>query len=447
MPRLHRWLTVLVLSAVGGAASPGIAAACSCARSTSPCEAFAAARVFVGEVMSVQDIDGEWVHRMRVLRTVKGAQAVTADVWSDAGSSCGRKLTEGHRYVIYTSATGRIEVHGCSPIVHIPPGEPEPELPPIPGRIYGHVVRYGQDPSTSSGTHDPVASVRLWLDLPAGRATAISDAWGRFTFADVPPGTHAIGVDAGQSLRPWFGDSATVTSGACADTRVVLHPSGGIAGRVLTVDGKPAAAVDVALYDADGSDDPTEVLFEAATEPDGTFSIDGLSPGEYLLAVNPLGDVQAGQPYPASFFGGADRESATRISVGDGEAVELDQPFVLKPALATRVFTVVVTCRDAATPIHAFASAQSMTPPGMVEHDVDLSEDEPDTRPRTRTLTLLRDQAYTLQVTAWIRFGPPGSNGRDRRSEALAPVEIPAGAPGRHLALVAPFTNCGDGGR
>ena len=64
-----------------------------------------------------------------------------------------------------------------------------------------------------------------------------------------------------------------------------------------------------------------------------------------------------------------------------------------------------------------------------------------------RTLTLVQDQAYTLNVSIFIPGGPVLPEGRLRREEKLAPMDLPAGAPGRHMALTAPFTNCADSAR
>jgi hypothetical protein len=54
----------------------------------------------------------------------------------------------------------------------------------------------------------------------------------------------------------------------------------------------------------------------------------------------------------------------------------------------------------------------------------------------------VRDQAYALLVSIFI---PAGAEGPARRREEKLPVtQLAAGAPGRHIALVAPFTNCAE---
>ena len=159
-----------------------------------------------------------------------------------------------------------------------------------------------------------------------------------------------------------------------------------------------------------------------------------------MLAINPEGsDATGRQPYAAAFFGGADRASATRIPVGEGSAIELDRPFVLPAPLATRTFTVAVTCQDGSVPPGLMTRAHAT---GAIFAEFDETGDGP-----VRTLKLVRDQAYTLLVSIFIPAGPERPWHGERREEELPVTELPAGAPGRHIALVAPFTNCAETAR
>jgi hypothetical protein len=240
MTQTRLWLLSLSLAAGVGVLDAQPAAACSCVR-PSPCQDFNASMipsrsagadlsrvVFVGKVLTVQRVGDVYEHRLRVLRPLKGITAPTADVSSDAVSSCSLKLTVGDRYVIYTwAANGKMHINQCSRIVRLAPGEPEPELPPVPGRVYGKVTRYDMQRSQSFKPLEPIPAVRVWLDLPSGRASTRSDGWGRFSFADVPPGRYVLGFDAGPFLKPWHAEPVTFTQAdACADAFLVLTPSG-----------------------------------------------------------------------------------------------------------------------------------------------------------------------------------------------------------------------------
>ena len=245
------------------AANPRPAAACSCAGSLTPCQAFASSPiVFVGEVLSVEKTGSDFHMRLRVVRALKGITAATADLWSDAKSSCGVKLDESERYVVYTSLMGgRMSIHACGYGRRLAPGEPEPELPPAPGSVYGRVSRYDIDRIREFKSLEAIPSVRIALDLPAGRATTASDQWGRFQFADVPPGKYQLSADAGQGLTAWMSPSVVLTDRvACVDTEIVLQPSGKVSGQVLTEDGRPGAGIYVRLL----PDGPSGSLLYAA---------------------------------------------------------------------------------------------------------------------------------------------------------------------------------------
>ena len=110
-------LVALVVMTVVGFVDLRSAHACSCAGSTTPCEAFGAEVVFVGEVESAEQVGSEFKMRLRVTRAFKGVKGPTVDIYSDAGTSCGVKLNPGQRYVIYTgrSDDGKMSIHAVQP--------------------------------------------------------------------------------------------------------------------------------------------------------------------------------------------------------------------------------------------------------------------------------------------------------------------------------------------
>ncbi len=242
--RRSSWPLAFVLAAVFLAAAPPPTAACSCAGWRTPCQAFASSSVvFIGDVVSVEQTGGDFHMRLRVVRALKGIEATTAELWSDASTSCGVRLEEGKRYVVYTSlAGGRMSIDACGYGRQLAPGEPDPELPPTPGTVYGRVSRYDIDRVRGFKSLEPIASVRIGLDLPTGRVTTVSDQWGRFQFANVPPGEYQFSVDAGRGLTPWMPTPVVVSDReACVDTELVLEPSGRVSGRVLAANGTPGA--------------------------------------------------------------------------------------------------------------------------------------------------------------------------------------------------------------
>ena len=279
--------------------------ATSCLLSWTPCQAFGHPVVFVGEVLRVEQAGSGRVHRVRVLRTLKGRRTGIVDVSTSGG--IGPSLVAGARYVIFThSATGPISLGDCDPLVALVPGEPDPEWPPVMGRVYGRIGREALLASSSAA----VAGARLSLDLPSGGRTAVSDRFGRFQFADVPPGDYPLGVRAA-GLEPSGAPRVVLRStDGCISILVGMHPAGRISGRVVGPGGRPAPGIPVRAVDAT---DSRRSLPTAVTGTDGRFTIRGLDAGTYLLAVNPTGQPTVRQPFRTAWFGGQDQASARRL--------------------------------------------------------------------------------------------------------------------------------------
>jgi hypothetical protein len=433
------------LAGVGAALTLGLlaarpAAACSCAYYLSPCQGYGAEVVFAGEVVSVDEVGGQFQMRLRVLRAYKGLDTASVDVYSDARSSCGVKLDVGGRYVIYTNQ-GRMSLHACGGYGQdLAPGEPLPELPPVPGTVYGRVTRYDSERIRRFRALDQLPSVLLWMDLPTGRVSSTSDAWGRFKFANVPPGQYRIGVDAGPLLTPWMNHPVKMTlERGCEAASVVLHPAGRLTGRLVDAAGRPVKGLQLSVLDATTADGRLKGRdFSTATDADGRFEVDGLPPGEYQVGLNLHGVPNSRAPYGAVFFGGTDRQTAARVRIGPNLPNALPGPIVLPEPLPTRTFTVDVKCQDGGTPPAWSATASATSRKAGAEYASDYRKGE---------LVLLRDVAYSLQVGGGVSVDVPGSTTRRRQVFELPPVALPAGTPGRPLSFVAPFSRCGDDGR
>jgi hypothetical protein len=240
--RATSWLHAVLLAALCvGAGGIRPASACTCYDSQTPCERYASSPiVFVGDVLSSETVDGWYRMRVRVVRALKGiAEATTTDVWSHM--MCGTRLEKGARYAIHAARTwygfGWMEIHGCGGNVRIAPGDAGPELPPVPGSIYGKVWRFNENPGGGVKPWEPLPSVRVTLDLPAGPVTTSSDRLGRFRFGDIPAGKYQLSVNAGQALTSVRGEPPMSQQvilpdhAACAAPYFMLEPDG-TSGRV-----------------------------------------------------------------------------------------------------------------------------------------------------------------------------------------------------------------------
>jgi hypothetical protein len=147
-----------------------------------------------------------------------------------------------------------MSIDACGYGRQLAPGEPDPEMPPAPGSVYGHVSRYDIDRIREFQSLEAIPSVRVALNLPAGLVTTASDQWGRFQFANVPPGKYEFSVEAGHGQTSWMPESVVLSDReACVETQIVLQPSGKVSGQVLTADGGQPPGGDGRSRPHDGS--------------------------------------------------------------------------------------------------------------------------------------------------------------------------------------------------
>ena len=274
-------LLAFVLAAGFLAAGARPAAACSCAGVQSPCQAFASSPiVFVGEVLSAERTGDDFHMRLHVVRALKGITAATADLWSDAGSSCGIKLDVGGRHVVYTSlGDGRMWIHACGYGARSRPANRIGPAADGGNRLRTRLaVRHRSGPRSNRSSH-PLGPHRA--GSPDGPGDRVSDQWGRSSSRTCRPANTRSRWRQDQGLTLSMTTPVVVAyREACVDTEVVLEPSGTVSGRVQTADGKPAGGGYVRLL----PDGPRAACSRntshtpRSTEPDGRFTFEGLGP-------------------------------------------------------------------------------------------------------------------------------------------------------------------------
>lgn len=171
-------------------------------------------------------------------------------------------------------------------------------------------------------TREPVRGAQIVVGSETGVPAAITDANGRFTFRNLPPGTYFL-----QAQHPEF---PLITTGLAAGHPLVvtlipdeqqrglvipLTPGGSITGRILNEDGKPVSGCYTqALRYAPGQPgNALSGLQSAGSDRRGEYRLRGLARGHYYVAVQ-CGDaipVAAAAEHPTS-------SSATRRAP-DGE--------------------------------------------------------------------------------------------------------------------------------
>jgi hypothetical protein len=211
--------------------------------------------------------------------------------------------------------------------IALPPGEERHgvdlrmELVPnstITGTVVGPDGRPGQG-----------QAVRLISDLsplPPLVMGASSDAEGRFRLAGVPPGIHTLTVrpaaGRGSTATPLWGRvEAAVVPGQDSDVIVNLQPAMTMTGRIVVESsGAALAPPDLARVRVQISSEEVHLgTLTAAADPDGRFTLTGLSPSRYRFVVT----VPAAETWhvQSATIGGIDAlDQAVDIGAGIGSA-------------------------------------------------------------------------------------------------------------------------------
>lgn len=158
---------------------------------------------------------------------------------------------------------------------------------PATARVAGRVFLAGANAARGgnvslvsiSATSLPDATVRLEED-------------GTFNFSDIPPGTYRIEVNIpsdGYYVQKVIAKEAeasgreiTIAGGRDVDLAVTLGQGEGRVTGVVQSDGKPAAGVMVLLVPKSGQEMEEDSRMDES-DSDGTFTLGGIRPGDYVL--------------------------------------------------------------------------------------------------------------------------------------------------------------------
>lgn len=151
-------------------------------------------------------------------------------------------------------------------------------LTPDPGTLSGQIT------DQSTGLVIPGASVEIRLGEATGLsiASATTTPFGNFQISGLQPGSYTVIAKANHYATGVLGTS--VESNGFSLANLALSPLfGAISGTVTDTAGHPIGANDtrIKLYSKDGT--LIETIF---VEVDGTFLINGVSAGEYVLSVS-----------------------------------------------------------------------------------------------------------------------------------------------------------------
>lgn len=166
---------------------------------------------------------------------------------------------------------------------------------PAQDRVIDFLLR---DPATIAGMvvderGAPLAEVRLQaieltprpdvpgLPPPTTSGQATSDANGRFEITGLRQDSNfnlLISADG-------FSDVQQTSRSDVLDVRIALEPQGGVAGAVRTADGTPVTRFKLRVMIDRTPPSPINRSIEPFDSPDGSFTLDGVDPGQYFVEV------------------------------------------------------------------------------------------------------------------------------------------------------------------
>ncbi len=240
----------------------------------------------------------------------------------------GSWLQKGHDYLIdaTTDNHGRLYQSVC--------GASGELTTPSVAELLGFLRRRALGETTTTLTisvvdeFEPVSDVDVTIRGPGGPLTGRTNADGAKGFDDIKPGIYEI-----SAARPGYHadeersseHTIVVLAGTCQSSLVFVKAEARVSGLVHDAKGEPVAGLQIELVTA--PENPAEKIslrksfFETYTRKDGTFSLESVSPGRYLLGTNIIGLSTSSFP-PTYYPGQRSRYAAIPVEVKLGDTID-----------------------------------------------------------------------------------------------------------------------------
>ncbi len=193
---------------------------------------------------------------------------------------------------------------------------------------------------TFDGANNPGVSGRDIRIVGAGKTYEVkTDENGVYELYDVPAGKYSVEPETIPGWRvgrfwlrysPSFAGSEddksprkipiVLEAKKHAGLDIHFEIDNAVRGKIFDAESKPMNGVCLNLVPADGSKGP---YLADCTEQEGTFEIDEIPPGRYVIVVNNDGEVTSNEPFGTFYYPNvAKREEATVFQIAAGEFVE-----------------------------------------------------------------------------------------------------------------------------
>ena len=285
-----RFLAIIALLVAG--VRP--ADACSCGDPPPVCEAYQSASVvFVGKVTEIKAGEGGTQEAtFAVSEKLKGNAIDTEHV--EGGGMCGTVFQVGKTYLVYAASSGRLSSSSCGRTTTIDRAKEDlayaRSIEKRKNAMIGGVVAVHDNEGNLSRRAG--AQVRV-----VGEKRSVkTDKNGRYTI-ELPPGKYQLEVvDAKTRLPVDYSETVSLPDPlSCARRDLAVVWNGRVRGRVLTLQGKPAADVQLTLI-ASGATRAGNQF--ATTDAKGQYEFSGVQAGEYTVVAYSAKNVPTTTFYP-----------------------------------------------------------------------------------------------------------------------------------------------------
>lgn len=329
-----------------------IVSACTCGGHPSTCSAYSSAdAVFIGTVGKVQSSaivgddgneypNGQAAH-IQVEKVFKGLKD-TEVIFRTGGSSCDAFYEEGQRwlfYAYYNKEHKSWSIRACDRSTLIENAADDLlYLQGLPGsalktRISGVLEHFEDDPVKRFSRVKNLIGAKVKIIGEQKTYEVYTDKNGVYEIYGLPPGNYAVEPEVPLGLKIrfpiYFGDvdrsrlgklQLSLKAKSCSGVNYVYSADTSISGKVFGADGRvlPNVCVNVMPRDKPAAGNWS---FDC-TDENGSYKIDEIPPGEYVIVANHDGKISAYEPFTTAYYPGVfERGKATVLAITDGASL------------------------------------------------------------------------------------------------------------------------------